>query len=161
MTAKNKIIKINIMDYHQLFAISAAGMNLERTRVEVASINLANANTLQSADGSGYRPMQVIAHSRQPANAAGFASWIDATEDESTPAGSSISLSIVPSETPSKMVYEPGNPFANEQGFMRYPGVDVATETMTMMTAMRAYEANVAAMNSARSLALKTLEIGA
>lgn len=147
------------MDYNQIFAISAAGMGLERTRVEVASMNLANANTLQSADGSGYRPMQVIARS-SPLTAGGrFSGWIDAMDGDA-PTGPAMSVDIVPSEVPPKMVYEPGNPFANEKGFLRYPGVDMATETITMMTAMHSYEANVAAMNTARSLALKTLDIG-
>jgi flagellar basal-body rod protein FlgC len=148
------------MDYNQIFAISAAGMNLERTRVEVASMNLANANTLQSADGSGYRPMQVIARSSAPVAGERFASWIGAMDDVDAPAGSSMSVDVVPSEVQPKMVYEPGNPFANEKGFIRYPGVDVATETITMMTAMHSYEANVAAMNVTRNLALKTLDIG-
>ena len=148
------------MDYNQIFAISAAGMSLERTRVEVASMNLANANTLQSADGSGYRPMQVIARSSPLAAGGRFASWIDSMDDGDSPSGPSMSVDVVPSDVQPKMVYEPGNPFANEKGFIRYPGVDVATETITMMTAMHSYEANVAAMNTARSLALKTLDIG-
>jgi flagellar basal-body rod protein FlgC len=57
-------------------------------------------------------------------------------------------------------VQDPGHPLANEQGFVAYPGVDTATEMVSLMSAMRSYEANVAAINTARSLALKTLEIG-
>jgi|SRR5450830_368557 len=150
------------MDYNQIFAISAAGMNVERTRVEVASMNLANANTLQSTDGSGYQPMQVIARSGSPASR--FAHWIDADDDGTGGiagiAASVPSISVVPAESQPKMVYEPANPFADEKGFIRYPGVDTAAETLTMMTAMHAYAANVAALNTTRNLALKTLDIG-
>ena len=55
---------------------------------------------------------------------------------------------------------EPGHPQADVQGFVTYPGVDTATEMMTIMDAMRAYEANVAAMNASRTMAMKALEIG-
>ena len=55
---------------------------------------------------------------------------------------------------------EPGHPFANGRGFVAYPGVDTATEMVSLMTAMRAYEANVSALNAARTLALRALDIG-
>jgi flagellar basal-body rod protein FlgC len=58
------------------------------------------------------------------------------------------------------MVYEPGHPMADARGFVSYAGVDTATEMVSMMSAMRAYEANVAAMNTARSMAQKALTIG-
>jgi flagellar basal-body rod protein FlgC len=69
-------------------------------------------------------------------------------------------LSVEPSNAAPRSVYEPSNPLANEKGFVTYPGVDPATEMVTLVGAMRAYEANVAAMNTARALALKALEIG-
>jgi len=58
------------------------------------------------------------------------------------------------------MVYEPGHPLANERGFVAYANVDSATEMVSMMSATRAYEANVSAMNTARTLALRALDIG-
>ena len=59
-----------------------------------------------------------------------------------------------------RLVQEPGHPLANEQGLVAYPAVDAATEMVSLMSATRAYEANVAALNTARTLALKTLDIG-
>jgi flagellar basal-body rod protein FlgC len=57
-------------------------------------------------------------------------------------------------------VHEPGHPLADEKGFVSYPGVDPAMEMVTLLDATRAYEANVAAMNMARAMSLKALEIG-
>ena len=59
-----------------------------------------------------------------------------------------------------RLVHEPGHPLADSRGLVSYPGVDPATEMVTLMSASRAYEANVAAMNTARNLALKALDIG-
>lgn len=137
------------MDPTQSFAISAAGMRVERTRVEVASLNLANANAVQQPGAAGYRPLQVVART------AGFAAVVSEGMQAALP-----ELSVEPRDARARMVHEPGHPLADERGFVAYPGVDPATEMVTLMSAMRAYEANVAAMNTARSLALKTLEIG-
>jgi flagellar basal-body rod protein FlgC len=57
-------------------------------------------------------------------------------------------------------VLDPGHPQADARGYVSYPGVDPATEMMTMLSASRAYEANVVAMNTARAMAVKALEIG-
>jgi len=148
------------MDYTQAFAISAAGMTIERTRVDVATINLANANTVQGADGNAYRPLRAIARVANSATAS-FSDLVDASSD-----GGQVSLPALPAvsveaaDVAPRLVYEPGHPFANTKGFVSYPGVDTAVEMVTMMSATRAYEANVAAMNAAKTMALKALDIG-
>lgn len=134
------------MDYTQAFAISASGMTLERTRVEVAALNLANANTVAGPNGAVYHPLRVVAR-------AGFA-------DAVTQGLNATTVQIEPTQQEPRMVYEPGHPMANARGFVTYAGVDTASEMVTLMSATRSYEANVAAMNTARSLALKALEIG-
>jgi flagellar basal-body rod protein FlgC len=58
------------------------------------------------------------------------------------------------------MVHEPGHPMADAKGFVKYPGVDPAADMISLMSAARAYEANVAALNTARTMALKALDIG-
>ncbi|SHN18070.1 flagellar basal-body rod protein FlgC [Duganella sacchari] len=143
------------MDYSQSFAISAAGMQIERSRVDVAALNLANANTVVGADGQGYHPMRVLAR-HVGLHGASFASLL--ALGQSNAAGSVVS--VEPSEQAPREVYEPGNPLANARGVVTYAGVDAAAEMTTIMAAMRSYEANVAAMNAARSMALKTLDIG-
>ncbi|MFV8606900.1 flagellar basal body rod protein FlgC [Ralstonia pseudosolanacearum] len=154
------------MDYARAFAISAAGMAVERTRVDVASLNLANANTVLTAEGANYQPLRVVARA-MPMGASqetGWASFSDRVEQGlDTPELSSLSLPLVqtePTGAQPRMVYEPGHPFANDKGFVAYQGVDTATEMVTLMSALRAYEANVVAMNTARTLSLKALDIG-
>ena len=141
------------MDYLKSFAVSAAGMAVERTRVEVAAMNLANANTAQDPAAVGYRPLRVMA---QATPAASFGSLVDNGLGETAlPVATVEPMPVAP-----RLAQEPGHPLANEQGLVAYPGVDTATEMVSMMSATRAYEANVAALNTARTLALKTLEIG-
>lgn len=137
------------MDYQHVFAISAAGMTAERTRVEVATLNLANAHTVQAPGAPAFQPLSAVAR------AGAFASLVDASELATLPA-----VSIEPQVGRPRLVHEPGHPMADERGFVAYPAVDPATEMVTLMSAMRAYEANVAALNTARALALKSLDIG-
>src|SRR6478672_4283614 len=130
-------------------------MALERTRVEVAALNLANANTIQTPNGANYQPLQVVARSSQggmPFDALVAQGLQGSALPTSLPVASLEPVNVQP-----RMVYEPGHPLANERGFVAYAGVDTATQMVTMMSATRAYEANVAAMNTARTLALKAL----
>lgn len=148
------------MDYTNSFSISAAGMTLERTRVEVASLNLTNANTIQGADGVNYRPLRVVARAAGLNGVASFGGLIEQGLGDGAISNGIPAVSIEPSNTAARMVYEPGHPLADTRGFVAYAGVDAATEMVTLMSAMRSYEANVAAMNTAKILALKALEIG-
>lgn len=159
------------MDYQQVFAICAAGMRLDTARVQTAAVNLANANTTAAADGSSFRPLHVLA---RPVTL-DAASSVDATQSfgalfarsAGAPQGSEglgqalPEYTIVPTVGEPRMVYEPGHPAADARGFVAYARVDTATEMVSLMSAMRSYEANVAAMNTARNMALKALDIGA
>ena len=134
------------MDYTHSMAISAAGMSLERTRVEVAALNIANANTIAGPNGEVFRPLRVVAD-------ADFASAVDA--------GLGVAnVRLEQAAATPRMVYEPGHPMADGRGFVAYAGVDMAAEMVSLMSATRSYEANIAAMNTSRNLALKALEIG-
>lgn len=134
------------MEYERTFAISASAMTLERTRVEMAALNLANANTVAGPDGNVYQPRRVVATT--------------AFSDAVSQGLAAPSMSLEVTQQAPRMVYEPGHPMANASGFVAYASVDTATEMVTLMGAMRSYEANVAAMNTSRNLALKALEIG-
>lgn len=145
------------MGYQQSFAISAAGMDVERMRVEVAAMNLANAHTVAEPGSPAYVPRRVIAHAVPVALPGGpgasFANRV-------ARGLGGLVASVVPTGQAPHQVLEPGHPQADARGFVNYPGIDTATEMFTIMTAVRAYEANVAAMSAARSMALKALEIG-
>lgn len=150
------------MDYQQSFAVSALGMSLERMRVDISTLNLANASSVIGANGTAFQPMRVVSYARTPQTASSatagagegvFTAMIDR-------ALAAPGAWLEPTATPMRRAYEPGHPYADAQGFVSYPGVDTATEMMTMMSATRAYEANVAALTMARTMALKALEIG-
>jgi flagellar basal-body rod protein FlgC len=148
------------MDYSSAFAISAAGMAAERLRVEVAALNLANANTVSTAESGGYQPMRVVTRAEE-VMAPSFADRFSRGLDELGVA--SLRLPVATVERTGAVpltVHDPGHPLADERGDIRHPGVDAATEMVTLMSAMRAYEASVAALNTTRTLVLKTLEIG-
>lgn len=134
------------MDHLQAFAISAAGMAAERARVEVAVRNLANAHSVVDASG-GYRPLQVIIDG--PA----FASHMGAG------LGGPV-FRVEALDRPPRREWDPGHPHSDAAGFVAYPAIDPSVEMVSMMSALRAYEANVAAMTSARTVALKALDIG-
>jgi flagellar basal-body rod protein FlgC len=138
------------MDYLQSFAISAGGMGVERTRVEVAAMNLANANTVSAPGARPYQPQRVLARAAAP-----FASLLAGAL-----AGEAPVVTVEPTQATARLVYEPGHPLADGRGFVAHAAVDTATEMVTLMSALRSYEANIAAMNTARSLALKALDIG-
>jgi flagellar basal-body rod protein FlgC len=139
------------MDFAQVFAVSAAGMSVQRTRVEVAALNLANAHSVQAPGAEGYQPQRVV-----------VTPSLSFEEQVATGLQAAVlpGATIEPAATSPRMVHDPGHPMADARGFVRQAGIDPATEMLTLMSAMRSYEANVAALNTARALALKTLEIG-
>lgn len=139
------------MDYLQVFALSAAGMRIERTRVEAAAANLAHAHAAQDAARPSFQPLRVVARAAVP-----FQQVLEGVRPDLALPGADL----VPMSAAMRLVREPGHPMANGDGMVAYPGVDPAAEMIALMSAMRAYEANLAAMNTARALALKTLEIG-
>lgn len=138
------------MDVARAFAISSAGLEVERLRVEVASVNLANAHTVADADGAVFQPSRVVARA---GGVDAFARQVQRHLD--TPVGT-----VEPASLAARRVHEPGHPLADARGFVAYAPVDPAAEMLTLMGATRAYEANVAALNAARTMAMKALDIG-
>ncbi|CQR23508.1 flagellar basal body rod protein FlgC [Yersinia enterocolitica] len=67
---------------------------------------------------------------------------------------------MIETDAPDRLVYEPGNPFANENGYVRMPNVDVVGEMVNTLSASSSYQANVEVMNTAKTLMLKTLTLG-
>jgi flagellar basal-body rod protein FlgC len=139
------------MDYHAAFQISAAGMATEKLRLDVIALNLANMHAAAPSPDQVYRPQRVITQ----APAAGFG-----TQFARMAGPGGVRTAVVPQNAAPRMVYEPGHPYANAQGMVAYPGVDHVAEMVNLNTALRAYEANVTAMNAARTMAARALDIG-
>lgn len=138
------------MDYQQTFAISAAGMDIERARVDVAALNLANEHTVAGVDGRLYQPLRVVAH----AAGTGFGQLV-AQGMVGVPVASVEATGSDPIKA-----YDPSHPMADARGYVSYPGIDHVGEMLNVMSALRGYEANVAAMNATRTMAMKALDIG-
>jgi flagellar basal-body rod protein FlgC len=135
---------------------AASGLTAERLRMDVISNNIANANTTRTVEGGPYRRQMVMF---QPRNAS--QSSFSQIFSQQMEAGSGVRVvGIVKDESPTKKVYDPSHPDADTQGYIELPNINIVSEMVDMITATRAYEANVTAVNAAKSMALKALEIG-
>lgn len=137
--------------------ISATGLTAERLRMDVISKNIANANTTRTANGSPYRRQVVRFQEKQMPP---FSHFLSEASRERIGLGGVEVTGIHQDPSPYKLVYDPGHPDANAEGYVQMPNVDIMTEMANMMTASRAYEANVTAMNTTRNMALRALDIG-
>ncbi len=142
------------MDYSSAFQISAAGMNLERSRVEATTLNLANMHVPQDVKGAGFQPLRAVARS------AALPSFAASYEALGAQLALPTEVRLEPTGAAPRLVHEPGHPQADEKGFVAYPGVNHLSEMVNLVSATRAYEANVVAMNAAKAMALKALEVG-
>jgi flagellar basal-body rod protein FlgC len=133
------------MNYFGAFEISASGMSFERLRLDVTAMNLANANSVRDAQGSLYQPLKVIGKANRS-----FGSYLEQAV---------VPQVVAASQTP-RMVHNPNHPLADSQGFVAMPNVNPTDEIINLITAVRGYEANVRAMNAARTMALRALDIG-
>ena len=134
------------MGTFRAFRISGSGLTAERLRMDTIANNLANANTTRTDAGGPYRrQVPVFAEMlRDRAGAPGGVRVVGVREDNSEP----------------RLVYDPQHPDASPDGYVAMPNVHVVKEMVDLITATRAYEANVTAINSAKAMAQKALEIG-
>ena len=124
--------------------ISASGMAADRLRMQVIAENLANANSTKGADGEPYRRKSVTLQ--------------EAPSFESVLGGVEVA-GIAEDPTPGRRVYDPANPDADQQGYVTLPNVDSVTEMVDLITASRGYDANVQALNAAKQMFQKALDI--
>lgn len=139
------------------FSISASGMTSNRLWLDLITNNIVNINTAGKPGDPGLQP-----YKRQVPV---FSEFLEAAAN-SVPGreryrGMGVHVPRV-TEDPAgpRLVYDPSHPMADEKGFVAYPNINIANEMVNMITATRAYEASVTALNSAKAMALKALEIG-
>ena len=136
---------------------AASGLTAERLRMDVISNNLANVNTTRTPEGGAYKRKMVVFEPRAQEGMA-FAKALS-NKIEQTGDGVRV-VEITADNTQGSMVYDPNHPDANQEGYVEMPNVNVVNEMVDMITASRAYEANVTAVNTAKSMAMKALDIG-
>ena len=133
---------------------AASGLTAERLRMDVISNNIANANTTRTAEGGAYHRRYVVFEPRETGG--GFSSFLKKSMSK-LEAGDGVRAA---DRTQGPLVYDPGNPDANAQGYVERPNVNIVSEMVDMITASRAYEANTTTINAAKSMAMKALDIG-
>jgi flagellar basal-body rod protein FlgC len=144
--------------------ISGSGLSAERLRMDVTAENLANAQTTRGPNGGPYQRKEVVLQTARPdgfrtqlAGAMG-ATGAAALGSAQTPGGVQAA-GIVTDATAPRLVYDPGHPDANAQGYVAMPNVNPVTEMTDLIAASRSYEANVTAMQTAKSMFNRTFDL--
>lgn len=140
------------------FSISASALTAERLRMDVISNNIANANTTRTVEGGPYIRQRVVFAPRFDVTPV-FSSFIPTMTPDGLPAGVRVT-GIQKDTSPVKMVYDPGHPDANAEGYVAYPNVNAVNEMVDLISASRSYEANITAFNATKSMALEAMSIG-
>ena len=161
------------MGFLSSFDISGYGLTAQRQRINTISSNIANANTTRTEEGGPYRRKEIVfkavdfkevLNSRIDENA-NMLQYSDPL-DEGTqgkkpnpPLSSVLVDKIVRDDSEPKMKHQPGHPDANAQGYVAYPNINPVIEMADMIEATRAYQANVAAFQNAKTMANTAIEM--
>ncbi len=133
--------------------VAASGLSAERTRMNTVASNLANARTTRTAEGGPYKRLDPVFE----------AIGLDGSQGVVATEGgvSKVKVAKIQQDTrQGMMVYEPGHPDANAQGYVEYPNVNAVEEMVNMITASRAYEAGVTTIDTVKAMGRSALDIG-
>lgn len=145
------------MSFLQGLEIAATGLRAQRLRMNVASSNMANVDTTRTANGQGaYRRKQVSLRSAPIAPSAETFS----TSLNQAIRGVQVEGITEDTQTPMRLVFDPGHPDANAEGYVEKPNVNMLEEVVDMMTASRSFEANATAFDTLKKMAQRALQIG-
>ena len=133
------------MSLFNVFEISGGALTAQSHRLNTVASNLANADSATGPDGKPYRAKQVV-----------FSTVPIAGADAS---GVRVS-DVIEDQSPLKKIHDPKHPLADPQGYVTMPNVNVVDEMVNMISASRSYQNNVEVMNTAKTLLLKTLQLG-
>jgi flagellar basal-body rod protein FlgC len=131
---------------------TASALDAERVRMDVIAGNIANANVSRGVDGKPYQRQEVV-----------FESLLRARQNSDAPDAGSATVHIAriqKDSRPPTMIYNPGHPDANAQGMVAMPNINIHEEMVDMIASSRSYEANLAVVKNARSMAIQALSIG-
>ncbi len=140
------------MDFLSALNVSGSALSAERVRVNLASSNLANAETTRDANGNIYKRLDPVFEALPMGDAREIA------PDATGPMGVRVSR-IVADNGPGRKVYSPGHPDADADGFVTFPDVNPVHEVVNLMSASRAYDANAVAVETLKQMAARGLEI--
>ncbi len=126
--------------------VSVSGMDAQKIRIDIASSNIANVNSVNEENGEPYRRKVPV-----------FKSILD--KESGTPVYKVKVAKIDYDKSPFKVKFDPNNPLADKNGYVKLPNVDPLREMVDMMSAIRSYEANLTAFNTHKDMLLKTIDI--
>lgn len=133
------------MSLFNILNVSGSAMSAQAQRLNTVASNLANADSATSATGEAYRAKQVLFEAVPTANG-----------------GTGVRVAkVIDDPTPMKQVYDPKHPMADDKGYVTMPNVNMVDEMVNMLSASRSYQTNVETTNAAKTLLMKTLQIGA
>ncbi len=136
------------MSLFSIFKVASSGMAAQSQRLNTVASNIANAESVAGPDGKPYRAKHVV-----------FAA--QTLPDAGAPDATGVRVtSVIEDASAPRMVYDPKHPMANEGGYVAMPNVNPVDEMVNMISASRSYQANVEVLNTAKTLALKTLTLG-
>ena len=133
------------MSMFNIFNVSGSAASAQSQRLNVVASNLANADTVAGPDGQAYKARQVV--------------FQTTLMGEVGAAGVRVT-NVVEDNTPGRRVHDPKHPAADGQGYVTYSNVNPVEEMVNMISASRSYQNNIEVMNTAKSLLLKTLQLG-
>ena len=142
--------------FFQSMSISSSALTAQRLRMNILSSNLANVNTTRTDEGGPYKRKDAVFSAVPVSN--DQSNLID--EDLGTPLRKVQVVEIHSDQKDPRRVFDPSNPDADKDGYVLMPNIEVMTEMVNMILATRTYEANATALNAAKSMAQKALEIG-
>jgi flagellar basal-body rod protein FlgC len=158
------------MDFFTALHVSASGLAAERTRVNVATSNLANAESTRGPDGKPYRRQDPVFEAVRleamlaggPADGRPSPLQLATGQRPGTTGHETMGVrvsSVIEDQTPGRQVYSPGHPDADPQGFVTLPNVNPIHEVVNLMSASRGYEANATALETLKSMAQRAIDI--
>jgi flagellar basal-body rod protein FlgC len=131
---------------------TASALDAERIRMDIIAGNIANANVSRDVDGKPYQRQEVV-----------FEAVLRAQQNSDSPEAGSQTVQIArvqKDSRPPRLIYNPGHPDANAQGMVAMPNINIHEEMVDMIASSRSYEANLAVVKNARSMAMEALSIG-
>ncbi len=138
------------MSMFKIFDVSGSAVSAQSQRLNTVASNLANADTVAGPDGQAYKARQVVFQTVLMGESA---------EGASPAAGVRVST-VREDDSPGRRVHDPKHPAADAQGYVTYSNVNPVEEMVNMISASRSYQNNIEVMNTAKSLLLKTLQLG-
>ncbi|MEW5945110.1 MAG: flagellar basal body rod protein FlgC [bacterium] len=140
---------------------SASGLTAQRLRMDLIAGNIANVDTTRTPEGGPFKRQLAVFAAKTDFSPRRFPFLPMKIKTKLRTPGDGVKvLEILKDPSPPRLRYDPGHPDANNEGYVAYPNIDVIKEMVDLISASRAYEANVTAVNSAKGIFMKALEIG-